>query len=159
MNGGCKLLATKPNSNAEVTLSCTANGTTYSLCYRYENKDGQRFLVYLFEAMSLHKDSGLLQGYLTQSAVAHGVEWLSRKKLPAKCQGHPGLYMLCKRNGKRLTVGLFNFHADSIFAPTVTLDKSYQKLTCLNTGGSLTDNTVTLSELAAYSFAAFAVEE
>ena len=159
LNGACKLLAVTPKKNATLLLSCSANGKTYPLCYRYENAEGQRFLVYLFEAMSLHKDSGLLQGYLAQKAATEGVEWISKRLLPAKCAGHPQLYLLCKRDGKTLTVGLFNCHADSIFAPVVTMDRRYRKLTCLNVSGSLTGNTVALSELPAYSFAAFAVEE
>lgn len=159
LNGACRLLAVKPKENATLMLLCSADGATHPLCYRYENADGQRFLVYLFDAMSLHKDSGLLQGYLAQAAATEGVEWISQRPLPAKCQGHPQLYLLCKRDGKKLTVGLFNCHADSILAPVVTLDKRYQKLICLNTNGKRTGNTVTLSELPAYSFAAFAVEE
>ena len=159
LNGACRLLAVTPKENATLMLLCSADGATHPLCYRYENADGQRFLVYLFDAMSLHKDSGLLQGYLAQAAATAGVEWISQRPLPAKCQGHPQLYLLCKRDGKKLTVGLFNCHADSILAPVVTLDKCYQKLICLNTNGKRTGNTVTLSELPAYSFAAFAVEE
>jgi hypothetical protein len=159
MNGGCKLLTAAIRREADLLLSCSSGKEIYPLCYRYENAKGQRFLVYLFEAMSLHKDSGLLQGYLVQDATTRGVEWISKEPLPAKCQGHPQLYMLCKRNGGKLTVGLFNCHADSIFEPTVTLDQSYQTLTCLNTSGRLTGNTVTLSELPAYAFAAFTVEE
>lgn len=159
LNGTCKLLVTKTNPNAVPMLFCTANGEKHLLCYRYENAAGQRFLVYLFEGMSLHKDSGLLQGYLSQKAITDGVEWISDQKLPAKCQGHPQLYLLCKQDGKKMTVGLFNCHADSILSPTVTLQKSYTKIRFLNTSGTLNDHTVSLQELPAYSWEAFEVEE
>ena len=158
-NGGCKLLAITPKSTARPLLFCNADGKTHLLCYLYENAEGQRFLVYLFEGMSLHKDSGLLQGYLVQQATTVGVEWISQKALPAKCTGHPQLYLLCKQNREKLTVGLFNCHADKIFAPTVTLNEPYQSATYLNTTGTLLGDRVTLSDLPAYSWAVFTVEK
>lgn len=94
-----------------------------------------------------------------QGAVIEGVEWIARRSLPAKCPGHPQLYILCKKSERSMTVGLFNCHADSIFAPTVTLDATYKSATYLNTNGTLNGNTVTLSELPAYSLAAFRVKK
>lgn len=158
LGGECKLLLAQISPNAVPMLTVSAGNGAHLLCYRYENADGQRFLVYLFEAMSLHKDSGLLQGYLCGEALTEGVEWIAQKELPAKCQGHPQLYLLCKRNGKRLTVGLFNCHADSIPAPNVTLDYEYAHATYFNTSGMLNGNTLTLSELNAYSWAAVTLE-
>ena len=154
LNGECKLLVSELKETSHPLLFCTADGSNYPLCYRYENEKGQRFLVYLFEGMSLHKDSGLLQGYLSQGAAIEGVEWISRKPLPAKIQGHPQLYLLCKQDQGKLTVGLFNCHADRIFAPVITLDQTYSSADYLNTDGTLSGNTLTLSELGAYSFAA-----
>ncbi|MBQ8432770.1 MAG: hypothetical protein IJX28_07790 [Clostridia bacterium] len=154
LNGGCRLLTATPRAAAEPLLSCVADGTDRLLCYRYENSRGQRFLVYLFEATSLHRDSGLLQGYLVQQATTRGVEWISRRPLPVKCMGHPQLYLLCKEEDDRLTVGLFNCHADSIYAPTLTLDRDYQRVECLRGEGVLDHRTLTLSELPAYSWTA-----
>lgn len=159
LNGMCKLLVTNPNAGAIPMLYGTASGEDHLLCYRYENACGQRFLVYLFEGMSLHKDSGLFQGYLSQKVATEGVEWISRTPLPAKCHGHPQLYQLCKKTETGLLVALFNCHADSIFEPTITLFDSYQRASYLNTSGSLLGNTVTLSELPAYSWVAFYVEK
>jgi hypothetical protein len=159
LNGACRLLIPTLHENAVPLLYRGDTAEKEVLCYRYENAEGQRFLVYLFEGMSLHNDSGLLQGYLVQQVTAQGIEWISKKTLVAKCQGHPQLYMLCKQKGEKLTVGLFNCHADSIMTPVVTLAKDYKRMTCLiNTDGTLNGNTVTLSEIPAYSWAAFSVE-
>ncbi len=152
LNGGGRLLTAQPRVGAELLLSCIADGTNRPLCYRYENQQGQRFLVYLFEAMSLHKDSGLLQGYLVQQATTRGVEWISRRPLPVKCMGHPQLYLLCKEREAEMTVGLFNCHADSIYAPTLTLDREYASVECLRGEGRLEGTTLTLPELPAYSW-------
>ena len=152
LNGGCRLLTAPPRSAVEPLLSCVADGTERLLCYRYENPEGQRFLVYLFEATSLHKDSGLLQGYLVQQATTRGVEWISRRPLPVTCMGHPQLYLLCKEGEKGLTVGVFNCHADSIYEPTLTLDREYATVDCLRGEGHLEGRTLILPELPAYSW-------
>ena len=159
LNSACKLLVTEPKANAIPMLYGSVNGKDQLLCYHYENANGQRFLVYLFEGMSLHKDSGLFQGYLSQKVATEGVEWISRTPLPAKCQGHPQLYQLCKKTEKGLLVALFNCHADSILEPKITLSNAYQTASYLNTSGKLCGNTVSLSELSAYSWAAFYVEK
>ena len=116
-------------------------------------------MVYLFDGMSLHPDSGLLQGYLSQAVVTEGVEWVARRALPAKCEGHPQLYMMCRESEKALIVGLFNCHADSIYAPRVQLNGEYKRLKCLNTEGRLRGDQVELEELGAYAWAAFRVEK
>ena len=159
MNNECKLLNVQPVEMAIPMLYGQTEEGERLLCYRYENARGQRFLVYLFDGMSLHPDSGLLQGYLSQAVVTEGVEWVARRALPAKCEGHPQLYMMCRESEKALIVGLFNCHADSICVPKVRLSEEYGSLECLNTEGVLKGNCVELGELGAYAWAAFRVEK
>ena len=64
------------------------------------------------------------------------------------------------RDNKKMAVGLFNCHADSILKPTLTLDKNYSKIKCINCSGTLKDNVLTLdAPINAFSFAAFEVSE
>ena len=158
LDGGCRLLKVSPAPSALPLLYGAEGAREHLLCYRYENAKGQRFLVYLFDGMSLHRDSGLLKGYLSQSVVTEGVEWISRRPLPAKCMGHPSLYLMCRQSENALLVGLFNCHADSIPAPTVELNDTYKALECLNATGELKGDQVILSEIPAYSWASFRVE-
>lgn len=153
-------LTADPKENARVLLSITANGERYPLCYTYENAEGQRFFVWLFHAAKIARDSDLTEGYLIQTAMTTGVEWAAKRPLPAKCEKHPQLYMMCRKTEKTHTVGLFNCFPDAIFAPTVTLDDSYQKLTdTVNTTATVKGNAVTLSNIPPFSFCAFTVEK
>ena len=66
--------------------------------------------------------------------------------------------MVKARNG-RMTVGLWNFFADPVLEPTVKLDGTYRQIRFLNCEGALVGDTVTLSALPAYGFAAVEVEK
>ena len=135
------------------------NGKEYPLAYRYENKFGQRFMVFTFNASTLDKNSDLYHGYLLQKVLHDGVEWVSRKALPASCMGNPDLYMICKRHENMLSVALFNCFADSILAPRICLDEEYGEIEFVNTSGTLDGTEVHLQELPAFSFAAFQVKK
>ena len=146
--------------NARVLLTITAGGEEYPLCYTYENDNGQRFFVWLFHAATIARDSDLTEGYLIQHAMTTGVEWVAKRSLPAKCEKHPQLYIMCRETEKARTVCLFNCFPDTIFAPTVTLDGAYTKVTdTVNVSATVNGNTVTLSDVPPFSFCAFAVEK
>ena len=157
--GGTYLTAT-PKKNARILLRVMANGEEYPLCYTYKNSKKQRFLVWLFHSATIARNSDLTEGYHIQKAMSEGVEWVAQKPLPAKCEKHPGLYMMCRENGKTLTVSLFNCFPDTVFTPTVILDGDYSKVTdTVNVTAALSGNTVTLTDIPPFSFCAFAVEK
>jgi len=144
---------------AHVLLYVPKNDERLPLCYTYENAKGQRFLVWLFHAASIARNSDLTDGYMIQKAMMEGVEWVARRPLPVKCEKHPQLYVMCRKDAKTLTVGLFHCFPDTVFAPTLTLDGCYAKITdTVNTSAALTGNTVTLQDLPPFSFCAFTVE-
>ena len=157
--GGVYLTAAL-QSSARVLLKVMAGGEEYPLCYTYENEKGQRFLVWLFHAASVARNSDLTEGYHIQAAMIKGVEWIAKRPLPAKCEKHPQLYMMCREDAKTRTVCLFNCFPDTIFAPTVTLDGAYTKVTdTANVTAAVNGNTVTLSDVPPFCFCAFAVEK
>lgn len=154
-----RILCVTPCNGAGIMLLGETPEGECPLCYRYENADGQRFLVFLYEGLSLNHHSGLLRGYLVQSVLTSGIEWVARKPLPASCMGHPDLYLICAGDGTSLTVGLFNCYADPVFAPKVKLNGEYRKLSGLNTSGTVEGNTVTLADIPPFSFAMFTVRK
>ena len=80
--------------------------------------------------------------------------------LPAKCEKHPQLYMMCREDEKTLSVALYNCFPDTVFAPTVTLNSDYKKITdTVNTSAAVSGNTVTLTDIPPFSFCAFTVEK
>ena len=130
--------------------------TEISASYIYENKNGQKFFVLLFEGYFAHEH--LIRQYTRQKQLAENIEWLSGKKLPAVIGGHPDLYVMCKEKDGVLSVGLWNFFADKINKPVIKLDKKYSSIRFANCEGELDGDTVTLSKLGAYEYAFFEVK-
>lgn len=123
----------------------------------YTNAQGQKFLVYGFDAYFTGEDR--YRSYSVQRQLIQAISWLTGKALPAVCPGHPDLYLQCKAAPDCLSVGLWNFFADEIDTPTITLAESYSQIEFLNCSGQLNGNTVTLSQLAPYGFAFFTVKK
>ena len=87
------------------------------------------------------------------------IPWLGKEPLPAYVYGHPALYMQCKKGADgSLAVGLWNFHADIAFAPTVELNGSYSKVEFINCNGELNGNKLTLTDIPAFGFIGFEVK-
>ncbi len=131
--------------------------------YRYENKNGQKFLVYTFDAhdcRSLEFMQGyMFSGYSRQRALFEGIEWMAGEKMPAKCNGNPKLYLLCKKGEEKMSVGLWNFCEDEIIEPVITLHRAYDKVRFLGCDGYMKEDKVILSNaLPPFGFAAFEVE-
>lgn len=96
------------------------DGETVPGVYEYENAAGERYVVLPFE-----KGTGDIgRSYCRQRQLAKSAAWAAGKPLPAACPGHPELYLLCKTDGKSLTVGLWNNGPDYVFTPTITLAQS-----------------------------------
>lgn len=136
---------------------------SYPACYLYENADGFRFMVYTFAPTFVKSKSewhnGIFRNYYRQKQLINGYEWLCGKPLPAVCEKHPHLYILCKRDGERLNVGLFNLSKDKIKNPTVTADKPYTELDCFNCTGGINGRNVKLNtELQPYSYLFFTLK-
>lgn len=137
----------------------------YPACYLYENKNGQRFMVYSFTAKTatVNNDgwlSGVFRSYYRQQQLTDGIKWLQRgRALPATCNKNPELYILCKRNGDELTVGLWNLFPDKILNPVIKLDGFYNSIDCYNCNGEIKDDSVLLKEsIDPYDFAFFTVK-
>ena len=124
--------------------------------YLYENANGQRFQVFLFDGYFCGE--GLFRMYTRARQIRNSLRWLCGKELPAFCGGNPDLYMMYKELDGKAAVGLWNFAQDPVLKPCVELNRSYKKLTCINCVGTLEGNKVYLSKLYSNEFAGFAVE-
>lgn len=138
-------------------LSCTetAKGTV-PMSYRYENADGNRFLV--LNVNTREKECNCLKHYARSLQFANEIKWLSGNTLPAYSYGNPALYIQCKRNDNSMAVGLWNFFADSIFEPVIELDNEYSEIEFVNCEGRLEKNKVYLSDIPPFGFAFFEVK-
>jgi hypothetical protein len=126
------------------------------MAYRYENSDGNRFLVLNINARC--EGSGMLKHYARGRQYAENIEWLSGKKLPAYVYGNPSLYVQSKKDENAMAVGLWNFFADIAVNPVVHLDKEYSEIEFINCSGELKGDKVHLSDIPAFGFVGFEVK-
>ena len=133
----------------------TADGTELPLSYEYENAAGQRFLVFAFE--SLFASQSWMRCYLRASQV-NAFAASAGDGLPAYCPGCPELYLLAKRRGNRIAVGLWNLFPDPIDAPRVQLAATVSTVEGVNCRAVPDGSAVALTDIPAYCFAFFEAE-
>ena len=139
--------------------------------YLYENADGMRFFVMAYDHYASHENTlsivkiknpnrNYFNNYYRQKTLIHAIEWLGRRPLPAICKKNPNLYILASKGANdSMSVFLCNVHLDDVLSPTVKLDQSYSSIRFVNCTGELNGNTVTLSDIPPFGFAAFEVSK
>ena len=100
-------------SNAHVLTKLHHKGKVSDFVYEYENKDGQRFLVFPFTAKEFTNMHGYFACYCRRRMLIKSIEWLGRKPLDAYVVGNfPSLYVMTKRDERSLAIGLWNCYPD-----------------------------------------------
>ena len=132
--------------------------------YRYENAAGMKFAVLTFIPETVATKSpwtpGIFRNYRLQSTLGEIYSWLAGKPLPAMCYGAPGAYILAKREGDRLSVGLWNIFADEILSPVIALEGVYTHLDIHNAKGHLEGDRLIIEEdIPPYGFLFFTVSK
>lgn len=153
---GCDIYSVKTESGAEILSLIMPQKTAGA--YRYENKDGTRFLVFAANFYFSNPNANYFKNYYRQKQLTDGLEWVGKKKLPAVCEKHPNLYIMAARGENSESVLLINSFPDDVEAPKIRLNGKYRKAKFINCAGTLEDGGVTLSDIAPYGFAAFEVE-
>ena len=146
----------KLRTNAEILSDINTSLGILPLSYRYENAEGERFLVI---NVNTRGSEHLLKHYARSRQYAEQIEWLSGKKLPAYVYGNPSLYIQCKESKGALAVGLWNFFADTAFEPVVELAECYSDIEFVNCSGTLIGDKVTLTDIPPFGFVAFEVNK
>ncbi|MBO5069946.1 MAG: hypothetical protein J6C37_06245, partial [Roseburia sp.] len=144
------------SDQAQIQSVFVMRGESIPASYLYENAEGQKFLVFTFDAYFAPEQ--LFRQYTRSRQIADTVASFFGRPLPAYSFGNPDLYLLSKEGEGSLAVGLWNFCADSVLRPEVILGKAYKKITFLNCTGELQKDRVVLSELQPFAFAGFEVE-
>ena len=122
--------------------------------YRYENEAGARFMVYPLDAEPFFPNR-LFRTYARQRELVKIYEWIAGEPLAAVCLGNPDLYIMVKKHGDTLAVGLWNLFPDSIDAPVVNLGLDVEDISYFFCQGTQEGRNVTLSELHPYAFCGF----
>ncbi len=141
--------------NAEILSDAESENGKIPVSYRYENADGNRFLVLNFNTRN--GSDKILKHYARARQYATQILWLCGQKLPAYCYGNPALYMQAKEKDGALAVGLWNFFADIAVEPVVELAKKYTEITFINCNGRMDSDKVYLTDIPAFGFTGFEV--
>lgn len=153
---GCSAYDIKLKAGAEVLSDMDMGQEILPISFRYENADGERFLVLNLNTRSTHDN--LLKHYARSRQYADQIPWLCGSRLPAYAYGHPSLYMQCKKDDLSMAVGMWNFSADIALEPVVELDREYSEISFISCSGRLEKDKVYLSDIPAYGFAGFEVK-
>ena len=143
------------NDNVEILSDIQTEDGKLPFSYRYENADGNRFLV--LNLNTRLNRSSVLSHYSRSRQIADNIIWLSGNKLPAYVYGHPSLYIQTKDKDGAMAVGLWNFFADIAIEPIVELDKEYSNIKFINCNGRLENDKVYLEDIPPYAFVGFEV--
>ena len=98
------------------------------------------------------------RSYARSRQLKEAIDLFGGEKLPAYSYGNPDLYIIAKKAGSSMSVGLWNIFPDEIFEPIVELDREYSEIEFINCSGRLEGSRVYLCEMAPYSFAGFEVK-
>lgn len=169
---GCAKFKIRCKAGAQILSSFVPGDTPAS--YRYENQEYQRFYVMAFDLYQSwcaniagrpnyephlkNYRPNFENNYYRQSEIVEAIAWMCGKRLPAVSMKNPNLYILASGNDTAMAVALANIHLDDVLSPQIRLDKSYTQIHFLNCSGKLEGDTVTLSDIPPYGFAAFEVK-
>lgn len=131
---------------------CSYIGEKIPVFYKYQNADGLRFAVFTFDGYNTEEH--VFRNYERQKQIIDVLQWLCGRKLPAVCTGHPDLYVLTKKKGSTMAVGLWNFFPDAIYNAKVELPENISSFRVFGAEGKADKNILTVSEIPPYVFAA-----
>ena len=152
-----------PKVGAEV-LTRFSDGSPAA--FRYENRDGGRFLVYPIIASSADTGSTYFRSYERHRELMEQGRWIGEAYpegiwFPADCAGNPDLYMIT--SGHRMPdgkcdgqIGLWNLFPDAIEEPVIELDADPEEIRYVNCTGEVCGRTVRLSRIEPFGFAGIA---
>ena len=122
--------------------------------YKYENKAGDRFLVFGFAGDEQADSSATLLSYSRAEQLKDILPWLCGRPLPATAKSAPGLYSIAREDENAIAVGYFNMHPDEIFDLEITLDRVPLDVEFVNCNGTWEGNNAKINYIKPYGFAA-----
>ncbi len=140
---------------AVICSAFITDGGEIPSAYFYENKNGQKFFVFTFNAYFCSEY--LYRSYARSRQLTNAVKVLTGNDLPAYTSGNPDLYLIAKKGDNSMSVGLFNIFPDTAFEPQIQLDSEYVSIKTVNCTGKIEGKTVTLSDIPPFAFAGFEI--
>lgn len=126
--------------------------------YTYENANGERFLVFSFDAGLAH--NSLLRSYARADQLKRNIPYLG-KSFGFHISTAPDLYTIAKQKEDRISIGLWNFCIDSVEEPVIYLDsgKKPELISTIGCDVKVDNGIIKLSRIEPYGFAAIEYRE
>lgn len=126
------------NKEAQVESVFPVNDGEVPASYRYENKDGQKFLVFLFDASAVKPNSGLSCSYYRQEQILDAVGWMG-DKISAVIKKHPSMYTIVKEDDQKLAIAFSNFSLDPAYDVLIETDVKGKEIELFGAEGEMTE--------------------
>ncbi len=121
---------------------------------RYENKQGQRFVIYSVVAKPVDA-TNFFRSYLRQKEMRDNYRWIYGEDLPVSITGHPDVLVICGKGNGEIAAGIWNLFPDPIARPVVKLGCSPRSVRFIGCTGQVKGSEIILGEMAPFSFAGF----
>lgn len=132
----------------------------------YTNADGISYLFYPYCAEEHRRDPDSFchqnwKRYGVQAKLFDSLKRMTDGAIPAAAAGEPGAYVLCKKSGSEMAVGIWNFGSDYLMPKKIELDGVYGEIVPIGgTKVTLDGNTASVDGIVApYCFAGFIVRK
>ena len=129
----------------------------YMGVYEYQNQEGERYLVYPFDAEQARAERNWFNSYWRKQQLIDNLEFLGRKPFEVYDEGRdPMLYILAKKNERSIAVGLWNIFEDKIPSARIHVEGEYSDIRFVNCQGHREGSSVVIdSVIYPFEFAGF----
>ena len=153
---GCLAKEISVKGGALIDSFFVSEDKKYAGSYFYENRSGQKFLVFAFDAYRVSERA--FKQYARGKQIEKFVNFTG-KRLPATLLGNPDCYMLCKENEDETAVWIGNFFTDECLNTAVILDGEYKDVKFINCNGRLSENKVIVDKIAPFTSVGFTAKK
>lgn len=104
--------------------------------YLYTNADGETFLVYCFDMVTIDMKTPLIMNYYRQAQLYDVIRKYAPDALPASLSKEQMAYILCKKNEKELSVGIWNFGEEICLPENIRISSEYKSVKFIRAEGT-----------------------
>lgn len=126
-----------------------AEGRNIPAVLRYQNADGNRFVIFNFVSYSC---VGTIRRHYRRAVQINCALEAFGEKLPLKCFGNPDLYVICKKSENSMAIGLWNCFEDYCRNTEIELECEYAKAEFIGCTGRLDGRKIVIDKIPAFEF-------
>jgi len=144
------------NEKAEVLTEFLFGQIRFNGVYRYENKEGLKFLVFPFDMEKTVNISGWMNSYSRRRLLISQIDKLGEALVAYADGNYLYLYTMVKKGDNKVSVGLWNIYPDAITNAKIKISVPFSDVKFVNCNGHKEGDSIILdTKLYPYEFAGF----